>query len=87
MFLIITFKSRREVEVISLNQLSMCLFGKVIYLRVKEMRASLPVVVKEVTRGHLKSSSKVISRYKGDLTKNFDKFVSGIIGNVIYLGV
>ena len=49
-----------------------------------EMGAGLPVVVEEVTRGHLKLSSKVISRYKGDLTK---KFVSGIIGKVIYLGV
>ena len=43
------------------------------------------VVVEKVTRGHLKSSSKVISKYKGNLTKNFDKFVSGIIGKVIYL--
>ena len=51
------------------------------------MRARLPVVVEEVTRGHLKSLSKVISRYKGDLTKNVDKFVSGIIGKVIYLEV
>ena len=29
------------------------------------------VVVEKVTRGHLKSSFKVISKYKGDLTKNF----------------
>ena len=31
------------------------------------------VVVGKVTRGHLKSSSKVIAKYKGDLTKNFDQ--------------
>ena len=31
------------------------------------------VVVEKVTRGHLKSSSKVISKYKGDLTKNLDQ--------------
>ena len=29
------------------------------------------VVVEKVTRGHFKSSSKVISKYKGDLTENF----------------
>ena len=52
-----------------------------------EMRAGLPVEIDEVTRGHLKPSSKVISRYKADLTKNCDKFVCGIIGKVIYLGV
>ena len=51
------------------------------------MRAGLHVVVEEVTRDHLKSSCKVISRDKGDLTKIVDKFVSGIIGKVIYLGV
>ena len=39
------------------------------------------VVVKKVTRGHSKSLFKVISKYKGDLTK---KFVSDIIGKVIY---
>ena len=31
------------------------------------------VVVEKVTRGHLKSSSKVISKYHGDLTKNFEQ--------------
>ena len=31
------------------------------------------VVVEKVIRGHLKSSSKVISKYRGDLTKNFDQ--------------
>ena len=31
------------------------------------------VVVEKVTRGHSKSSFKVISKYKGDLTKNFDQ--------------
>ena len=31
------------------------------------------VVVEKVTRGHSKSSSKVISKYKGDLTKKFDQ--------------
>ena len=31
------------------------------------------VLVQKVTRGHLKSSSKDISKYKGDLTKNFDQ--------------
>ena len=31
------------------------------------------VVVEKVTRGHLMSSSKVISKYKGDLTNNFDQ--------------
>ena len=31
------------------------------------------VVVEKVTRGHLKSSSKVISKYKGDLTKHLTK--------------
>ena len=31
------------------------------------------MVVVEVIRGHLKSSSKVISKYKGDLTKNLDQ--------------
>ena len=31
------------------------------------------VVVEKVTRGLLKSPSKVISKYKGDLTKNFDQ--------------
>ena len=31
------------------------------------------IVVEKVTRGHLNSSSKVISKYKGDLTKNFDQ--------------
>ena len=30
------------------------------------------VVVKKVTRGHLKVSSKGISKYKRDLTENFD---------------
>ena len=44
------------------------------------------VVVEKVTRGHSKSSFKVISKDKGDLTKNFEKkIVSGVIGNVIYL--
>ena len=65
----------------------MCVFGNVIYLRVWNMRAGLPVAVEEVTRGHLKSSCKVISRDKGVLTKKVDKFVSGIIGKVIYLVV
>ena len=31
------------------------------------------VVVEKVTRGHLKSTSKVILKYKGDLTKTFDQ--------------
>ena len=31
------------------------------------------VVVEKVTRGHLKSSSKVILKYKGDLSENFDQ--------------
>ena len=31
------------------------------------------VAVEKVTRGYLKSSFKVISKYKGDLTKNFDQ--------------
>ena len=31
------------------------------------------VVVEKVTRGHLKSSFKVISKYKCDLTKKFDQ--------------
>ena len=75
------------MEVNSLNQLIMCVFAKVIYLRVWQKRTGLRVVVEEVTRGHLRSSCKVISRDKGDLTKNFNKFVSGIIGKVIYLGV
>ena len=44
-------------------------------------------MVEEVTRGHLLSSPKVISRDKGDLTENFDKFMFGIIAMVIYLGV
>ena len=35
--------------------------------------ASEMVVMEKVNRGHLKSSSKVISKYKGDLTKNFDQ--------------
>ena len=35
--------------------------------------ASEIVVVEKVARGHLKSSSKVISKYKGDLTKHFDQ--------------
>ena len=43
------------------------------------------VVMEKVTKGHLMSSYKVISKYKGDLTKNLTKFVSGIIGKVIYL--
>ena len=47
----------------------MYVFGKDIYLRVWQMRAGQPVVVEEVTRGHLKSSCKVISRDKGDLTE------------------
>ena len=39
------------------------------------------VVVEKVTRGHLNSSSKVISKFKSDLTKKtLTKFVSGIIG-------
>ena len=75
------------MEVNSLNQLIMSVFAKVIYLRVWQKRTGLRVVVGEVTRGHLRSSCKVISRDKGDLTKNFNKFVSGIIGKVIYLGV
>ena len=54
-------------------------FGEIIYLRIWKMRAVLTVVVEEVTRGHLNSSSNVISRDKGDLTKHVDKFVSGII--------
>ena len=33
------------------------------------MKAGLPVMVQKVTGGHLKSSSKVISKYKGGLTK------------------
>ena len=36
-----------------------------------EMRAGLPVDIEEITGGHLKSSSKVISRNKGELTENF----------------
>ena len=47
--------------------------------------ANKKVVVEKVTRGHLKSSSKVISKHKGDLTKTLTKFVSVIIGKVIYL--
>ena len=35
--------------------------------------ANKKVVVKKVTRGQSMSSSKVISKYKGDLTKNFDQ--------------
>ena len=31
------------------------------------------IVVEKVTRGHLKSSSKVISKYKGVFIKNFDQ--------------
>ena len=31
------------------------------------------VVVEKVTRGHSKSSFKVISKHKGYLTENFDK--------------
>ena len=31
------------------------------------------VVVEKVTRGHSKSSFKVISKFKGDLNKNFDQ--------------
>ena len=31
------------------------------------------VVVEKVTRGRLKSSAKVISKYKGELTKNVDQ--------------
>ena len=31
------------------------------------------VVVEKVTRGHSKSSSKVILKYKGDLTKKIDQ--------------
>ena len=73
--------------VISLNQLTVCVFCKAIYLRVWEMRAGLLVVVEEVTKGHLEWSSKVISREKDDLTKKFDKFVSGIIGKDTYLEV
>ena len=41
------------------------------------------VVWEKVTRGP-ESSFKVISKYKGDL-KTLTKFVSGIIGKVIYL--
>ena len=37
------------------------------------MNSGLPVVVEKVTGGHLKSSSKFISKYEGDLTKNFDQ--------------
>ena len=48
----------------------MCVFGKVIHLRVWKMRAGLPVVVEEITRGHSKSSCQVISRDKGDLPKS-----------------
>ena len=40
--------------------------------------ANKMVVVEKVTRGQLKSSAKVISKYKGE-------FVSGIIGKVVYL--
>ena len=58
---------------ISLNQLTICVFSKVIYLRVYEMNSGLPVVVEKVTGGHLKSASKLISKYEGDLTKNFDQ--------------
>ena len=46
------------------------------------------VVVEKVTRGHLKSSSKVISKHKSDLTKNVDQvcvWLCGIIRKVIYL--
>ena len=60
-----------QIMVISLNQFTMCVFGKVIYLRVCKMEAGLPVVVEKVTRGHLKTSSKVISKHRGDYTKNF----------------
>ena len=31
------------------------------------------LVVEKVTRGQLKSSAKVISKYKGELTKNVDQ--------------
>ena len=44
------------------------------------------VVVEKVTRGHLKSSSKVISKYIRVIKLNtMTKFVSGINGKVIYL--
>ena len=44
------------------------------------------VVVEKVTRGHSKSSFKVISKYKGDLTNlTLTKLVSDIIRKVIYL--
>ena len=58
---------------ISLNQLTMCVSSKVIYLGVWTIKAGLPAVVEKVIRGHLKSPSKVISRCSGDLTKNFDQ--------------
>ena len=37
------------------------------------MKAGLPVLVIKVTRGYLMSSSKVNSKYKGDLTINIDQ--------------
>ena len=68
MFVIITFRL-----VISLKQSTMCVLGKVIYLRVWKMRAGLPVVMGKVTRGHFRSSSMDISPDEDDLTKNFDQ--------------
>ena len=46
------------------------------------------VVVEKVTRSHLKSSAKVFSKYKGDLTKHIAQVCVSferIIGKVIYL--
>ena len=41
-----------------------------------ESMANKMVVVEKFTRVHLKSSSKIISKYKGDLTKNFEQAYS-----------
>ena len=55
---------------ISLKQLTMCVCGKVIYVRVWEMRVGLLVVGEKGQQKSFKVTSKVISRDNGDLTKN-----------------
>ena len=54
---------------ISLKQLTMCVSGKVIYVRVWDMRVGQFVVGEKDHQKSFKVTSKVISRDNGDLTK------------------
>ena len=63
----------------------MYVFGKVIYLKVWEMEDGLPVVVKRSTQVILSHLPRSFQNIGVNKLKTLTKFVSGIIGNNIYL--